>query len=822
LKKIAYTFSTGVEIMRKHASVRFVSLFLILCLLSPVATLAGDGKKYFKEGLKAEAAEDWDTAVEKFALAVSENPKNAEYRLHYFRALFNASQMYMRRGNALAEQKDYVGAYNAYRKAYAYDPANELAKTQMEKMLLLIEEKKPAEKTSAVSILPTNYKPQLPPKLEKLRDLPFTSPVELTWLIKELAKDLDLNVIFDSQSRLEGRRIKIELKNVTAAKALDYIFLQENLFFQKVGPRTILVADNNRRQFFQQLVLRTFYLSNADPQEIAKIVQSAIPVQPGRSQPIPLIDKATNSITIRDTEENIRIIGKLIKSLDKDRAEVVMDVNIYEVSRQDLLKLGNQIGDEIQLSTLGVSTPGLILGGGTLTSLPKNTRDNYPTAMASALLVPSSTLSAFQRKAATRLIASTQVHAFNGEKSTAKIGQKVPIRSAQITTGGITTPGSTSFVSDVISYENTGLNLEFEPLIFPNQDVQVKMSITSRDIAGVGVNNNPIFVEREIKGSARVQNNRTLLLASVAQNREERGKSGLPLLGLVPIIGRLFSTPTKNDNATDILIAVTPRVLRAPVILPEDEAERPTGSISTPTNSSLEAALIQEELEEQLANARKLGNTATVQLPDKKLNEVPEYVRSQDASKVNQPKQENETPIAFQNTLKPIDTTNKAIELKTVAQNINSTSQTNEFVTSSKESDNNDKPRAELMMISQLPQMKTGDKARVAVIIKTSTPFRSAILGLAFNPSKLAIRSIQLGDIFGSQIAKTEIAPFFNLNGKTFVALSPNKDVMISESGVLAYIEIEALSEGIPEIAFAPEIMNILTNDGRTFELKLK
>ncbi len=812
--------------MRKHASVRFVSLFLILCLLSPVATLAGDGKKHFKEGLKAEAAEDWDKAVEKFALAVSENPKNAEYRLHYFRALFNASQMYMRRGNALAEQKDYVGAYNAYRKAYAYDPANELAKTQMEKMLLLIEEKQPTEKTektSAVSIIPANYKPQLPPKLEKLRDLPFTSPVELTWLIKELAKDLDLNVIFDSQSRLEGRRIKIELKNVTAAKALDYIFLQENLFFQKVGPRTILVADNNRRQFFQQLVLRTFYLSNADPQEIAKIVQSAIPVQPGRSQPIPLIDKATNSITIRDTEENIRIIGKLIKSLDKDRAEVVMDVNIYEVSRQDLLKLGNQIGDETQLSALGVSTPGLILGGGTLTSLPRNTRDNYPTAMASALLVPSSTLSAFQRKAATRLIASTQVHAFNGEKSTAKIGQRVPIRSAQITTGGITTPGSTSFISDVISYENTGLTLEFEPLIFPNQDVQVKMSITSRDIAGVGVNNNPVFVEREIKGSARVQNNRTLLLASVAQNREERGKSGLPLLGLVPIIGRLFSTPTKNDNKTDILIAVTPRVLRAPVILPEDEAERPTGSISTPTNSSLEAALIQEELEEQLANARKLGNTATVQLPDKKLNEIPEYVRSQDTSKVNQPKQENETPIAFQNTLKPIDTTNKAIELKTVAQSINSTSQANESVTSSNESDKiNDKPRAELMMISQLPQMKIGDKAKVAVIVKTSTPFRSAILGLTFNPAKLAIRSIQLGDIFGSQIAKTEIVPFLNLNGKTFVALSPNKDVIISESGVLAYIEIEALSEGIPEIAFAPEIMSILTNDGRTFELKLK
>ncbi|MCS6874388.1 MAG: hypothetical protein N2Z23_03115 [Pyrinomonadaceae bacterium] len=785
-------------------SVRLMSLLLIFSLLSPIVALAGDGKKHFKEGLKAEIAEDWDKAVEKFALAVAENPKNAEYRLHYIRALFNASQMYMKRGNALAEQKDYAGAYNAYRKAYAYDPVNQLAKAQMEKMLRLIEEKENAQVERPENYLPTSYKPQLPPKLEKLRDLPFTSPVELTWLIKELAKDLELNVIFDSQSRLEGRRIKIELKNVTAARALDYIFLQENLFFQKVGPKTILVADNSRRQFFQQLVLRTFYLSNADPQEIAKIVQAAIPVQPGRTQPIPLIDKATNSITIRDTEENIKIIGKLIKSLDKDRAEVVMDVNIYEVSRQDLLKLGNQIGDETQLTNLGVTTPGLVLGGGTLTSIPQNIRNNYPTAMASAILVPSSTFSAFQRKGTTRLLASTQVHAFNGEKSTAKIGQRVPVRSAQITTGGITTPGATSFVSDVITYEQTGLTLEFEPIIFPNQDVQVKMSITSRDLAGVGVNNNPIFGEREIKGSARIQNNRTLLLASVAQNREERGKSGIPLLGLIPVLGRLFTTPTKNDNQTDIVIAVTPRVLRAPVILPEDEVERPTGSISTPTNSSLEALLIEEEIEEQLANARKLGNTATVQLPDRKLEEIPEYTRAQNNQNPQEP------PIAFQNTLKPIETNVKDLQVRTVSQNLNSNDQTAV------------KPNAELAIISPSFEMKPGEKAKIGVLIKTSSAFRSAVLGLKFDPSKIAVRSIQFGDVFGAEIAKTEAMPFLNLNGKTFVALSPNKNILISDSGILAYIEIEALSQCKPEVDFDRDILNVFATNGETFELRIK
>ena len=116
--------------------------------------------------------------------------------------------------------------------------------------------------------------------------------------------------------------------------------MQEGLFFQKVGPRTIIVAQQARRQNFQQLVLRTFYLANASPKDVAKVVQTAIPAQPGRSQTIVLTDDATNSITIRDTEENIRLMSKLISSLDKDRAEVVMDVAIYEVNKKRPVAIG--------------------------------------------------------------------------------------------------------------------------------------------------------------------------------------------------------------------------------------------------------------------------------------------------------------------------------------------------------------------------------------------------------------------------------------------------------------------------------------------------
>ena len=478
----------------------------------------------------------------------------------------------------------------------------------------------------------------VPQRLEVLRDVgPYPAGIKVITIIRDLARSLDLNVLFDTESRLETRDIKIELKDVTAAKALDYIFLQENLFFQKVGPRTILVAIGNRRQNFQQLVLRTFYLANANPKDVAKVVQTAIPAQPGRTPTIPLIDEATNSITIRDTSENIKIISNLISSLDKDRAEVVMDVAIYEVSKSDLLKFGNQIGNLV-----GSSNPTNELNGGLggilsgVVPFKGAFGAGNPVSIASGLLIPSMQFFAFQNKQNTKLLASTQIHAFNNEDSSARIGQRVPVRTAQFVTGGGGNTGGDGVVSNVINYEQVGLTLKFKPIVFPNQDVQVAMEIESKDVVSCSTTTeNPCFSERTIKGTARVQNNKTLLLASAAQNVETSGRQGLPLLGLIPILGRLFTAPTRDNRQVDIVIAITPRVIRAPAILPEDEAERPTGSLAVPTSGSLEAMIIQEEREEQIALARRVPNVAknvNIQLPDQKVEEQPTYIKSDSAN----------------------------------------------------------------------------------------------------------------------------------------------------------------------------------------------
>ena len=838
--------------MKKSAYVRFtLCLFLLISLLSPSAVLAfGDnGKKYFKEGLKAEVSEQWDKAVEQFALAVAETPKNPEYRLHYQRALFNASQMFMKRGAALAAEKDYAGAYLAFRKAYAYDPVNELARSEMERMMRLQQELQngtdSADKTGAngsVKLVKTGYdRPPdmiLPPRLEKLRDVPFPGGVDLQFLIKELAKDLDLNVLFDSESFRSSQKVSIELKNVTAAKALDYIFLQQNLFFQKVGPRTILVAVQNRRQNFQQLILRTFYLANADPTEVQKTIVSAIPAQPGRTPTITLVDKSTNSITVRDTQENVRLIGKLINSLDKDRAEVVMDVRIYEVSKSDLLQLGNQIGSQSGLTNLGGAGGGII-SSGNRRSITDALRINPATALGIGLLIPSSTISAFQSKNDTKLIASTQIHAFNNEDSSARIGQRVPVQTASafpFNNGGNNTGGNNNVFGGgfpVINYEQVGLSLKFKPIVFPNQDVQVTMEIESKDVVGAS-SLTPTFTERTIKGTARVQNNKTLLLASVAQGVESNGRAGLPLLGLIPVLGRLFSTPTKDNRQIDVVIAITPRVIRAPAILPEDEVERPTGSLATPTSGSLEAMVIQEEVEEQLAAARRLPTVADVQLPDQPAA-APTYTKtsSTQTTTPTETTQQNQTTATAQNSesvstpttnlptanLRPIDTGVKTLKIVGTSNSAGNTVAVQETSLKSN-AETLTAPLAEIQFLPSLPIMKAGEKTKIAVMVRSATAFRSAVLGLNFDDKKLVIRSVSYGEVFGADIAQTNAAPFLNQSGKMFVSLSTAKDVAQNSSGILAYIEIEALTDGAANITFDRDILNFLTADGKNFAVR--
>ena len=167
----------------------------------------------------------------------------------------------------------------------------------------------------------------------------------------------------------------------------------------------------------------------------------------------------------------------------------------------------------------------------------------------------------------------------------------------------------------VINYEPTGLTLKFTPQVFPNLDVQVKMNIESKDVLGAN-SLTPTFTERTITGTARVQNNRTMMLASVSQDVMTNGRAGLPFLGGLPILGRFFTSPTRDNRQIDIVISVTPRVLRAPAVTPRDEEMRPSGTLQSPTTGSLAELIREADREDQIAAARTLPKDVVLQVPD--------------------------------------------------------------------------------------------------------------------------------------------------------------------------------------------------------------
>ncbi|HJU55401.1 MAG TPA: secretin N-terminal domain-containing protein [Pyrinomonadaceae bacterium] len=894
------------------------ALVVIFCLLvAPMTAFAKKGEKNFKEGLKYEAAQQWERAAQEFTLAVAADPSNVEYQLHYRRAVFNASQQFMQQGRSLAEQRDYIGAYNAFRQAYGYDPVNELALSEMERMLRLQRERTgeaapgegdgdglhngngkgpkvsqlsyrqggvpgaggtPAEPATTRNPPPEEVLP--PQRTEQLRVIKYNG--DLKGLIRNLSEQLNLNVIFDAQSFRAPRNVEVNLTDVTTAQALDLVFLQEGLFFQKVNRRTILVADQNRRAQYQQLAIRTFYLSNIKPDKARNIIAAAIPPNQGRPQTVVLPDEDTNSITIRDTSENLRLIGEIIQSIDKDRSEVVMDVNIFEVSRSDLMQFGNQFGTgsaDSGLFSLG-STSGLnIIGGSREVAQALTTA---PTALGAALVIPNSVLTAFQSKNRTKLIASTQIHAFNNEESSARIGQRVPVQTAQTypfstvpttgTGGTPTTPGVFSGGFPVIQYEPTGLTLKFTPQVFPNLDVQVKMSIESKDILGAG-SLTPTFTERTITGTARIQNNRTMMLASVAQDTQSNGRRGLPLLGLIPVLGRLFTSPTRNNTQIDIVIAVTPRVLRAPAVTPFDERERPSGTLQTPTTGSLEAMVREADREDQLAAARRLPTNVVVQLPDS--DPVPSYVPAprsmMPAATENVAAQPTEAKASATLTPQPAGGITTAQEQQSsalanaIAQmtgdappppalvekpsasgpRVNTMAQPAGAQTSlpptniaaalekslaakSAPAAVNTKPAAapevsvaELRLTAEKQEMRVGEKQRVALMLVTKETLGSATARLRFDPRILAVRGISPGEWPDGASSAPVLMQSIDPAGMVTFVIQPRSGAPLkSGESVILFLEVEALTAGEGVIRFGPDA-HIVALDGRGVSLQL-
>ena len=350
--------------MAKSLRIRqVIALAVALTLAAPIAAFA-DGKKHFREGLKYEENRQWDQAAREFALAVSESPSNVEYQLHLQRALVSAAIMLVERGDSLAEKKDYNAAYNAYRQAYAFDPSNELALIKMRRMLeaqgLPLNDLPTSGDPAGPSWTPRSGRnvtasyggsadyakpmkvqmPAIPGRRFAKTDVIYRDTNILT-AIEQLAQMMKINVMFDQMvvNQMKMFKLSVELRDVTYPRALEMILKTNNLMYAQIDTRTIAIGSDNaqQRMKYEPYAVRTFFVKNAEIDEVQKAIQGALPSTKNLTTV-----KQLNALIVRDTPSNLELVENLIRSLDKSKAEVLVDVNIYEVSRTDLLQLGNQ------------------------------------------------------------------------------------------------------------------------------------------------------------------------------------------------------------------------------------------------------------------------------------------------------------------------------------------------------------------------------------------------------------------------------------------------------------------------------------------------
>ena len=613
-----------------------IALALALFLCAPVVAFAADGKKHFKEGLKYEENRQWDKAATQFALAVAEKPSNVEYQLHLQRALVSAALMLVERGDGLAEKKDYNAAYTAYREAFAYDPGNELALIKMRRMLeaqgLPVTDLPKSGDPAGPKIKPQGNDPnvkayfsgstaglpaspvriQLPtiPGRRFSRTDVIYRDTNLLTAIEQLAQMMKLNVLPDQSIAAQLRTMKttVELRDVTYPRALEMLLRTNNLMYAQVDSRTIVIASDNpqSRLKYEPYAVRTFYVKNGDIDQLKGALSAALP-QTKSVTPI----KQLNALLVRDTPSNLELVEQMINSLDKSKAEVLIDVNIYEVSRTDLVQLGNQFNPPAGQSGAADLTT---LGGFGQTGNPLGYAHIFTQAGLAGFMLgmPPSIVSAYQSKGKGKLLASTQIHVLDNEQNAVRIGQRVPIQTASLPTfynnspgGSGNPPGQTTGVNNVfgtgipqIQYENVGLNIDLTPNVYEDE-VQMKMKIETTSVDGSTGTLTPTFNQRTMTSIARVKDGQTTLIAGVSQNVETKSIKGLPLIGLIPILGRFFATPSIDNKQSDVVITVTPHILRRADIREEDHLAHWAGDAQSSTNQlKIEQILYLADLQE--------------------------------------------------------------------------------------------------------------------------------------------------------------------------------------------------------------------------------
>ncbi|HSB63998.1 MAG TPA: secretin N-terminal domain-containing protein, partial [Thermoanaerobaculia bacterium] len=519
------------------ASRRFLRRPGVAALVFALAASACVSSRAFREGEREEARKHWDLAVLAYEKAASIDPADSAARIALQRARFQAGQAHYERGRLHRSAGQLDLAVSELEVSIALDPTNDSALQELRRAKADIETRErenaggtPVEKAKAAARGARGAPPMLNPSSTKPIDVAFAPDTNIKKIYAALGAAAGINVIYDPQ--LKDDRFTLDLRGMTFQKALETAMRQAGHFYKVIDERTILIAQDTQqnRKEYEDLVIRTFFLSNGDVKDVSAMVRSILDLR--RLGTIP----ALNAIIIRDTADKVAVAERLIEVNDKAKSEVVVDVELLQVNTTKLIDLGTiisrSVGASIIPSAVGATT--------TVTALPWNQIKSLG-INDFQFTIPTISFNFIKDNTDAELLAKPQLRIAEGEKAQLVIGDRYPIPVTTINTQQAV--GSTGVIPITsFQYQDIGIKIDMEPRVHHNKEVSLKLTIEVSQISGQGGtadNPQPIIGTRTITSSIRLKDGETNFLAGLIRKDTTKTKNTIPFLGDLPLIGSL-------------------------------------------------------------------------------------------------------------------------------------------------------------------------------------------------------------------------------------------------------------------------------------------
>src|SRR5712691_5415080 len=532
------------------------------------------GQPEYNQGKKAETIQDYDAAFVYYQKAVKADPYNANYKIKLNRIRFEASELHVKRGVELRKQGDLQGAAGEFQRAQAMDPSSPVADQELRNTVEMIAEKNRAADAAAEPPADANEAPLAasPPEIKPLSRAPINLKMpnqEAKIVFDTIGKLAGLTVIYDPD--FQARRISVELNNVTLEQALEIVQLESKAFVKPVTENIIFVIPDQpqKRRDYEEQVVKTIYLSNTfQPQDITEIMTGLRQLLDlKRIQQL----NSQNAIIVRDTPDKLLLAEKMIRDIDKAKPEVVVQVEVLEARTDRLRDLGILPGQSASIAINPNSSTSSSSTSTTTNSTITFKQLRSLNGSAYDVTLPSLTANAVLTDTNTKIIQNPEVRSVDGQTAKLRIGDRIPIATGSFSSGigiaGGTAGGISPLVNTQFTYLDVGVNIDLTPRVHPNRDVSLKLKVEvsahTSDVSIGGITQ-PVISQRVIEDDIRLKEGEVNIVGGLVQRTESKTLEGWPGLAKLPLLRYLFSHDKTDKQEDEVLIVLTPRIVRIP------------------------------------------------------------------------------------------------------------------------------------------------------------------------------------------------------------------------------------------------------------------